>query len=245
MKKIISAAIAGIVVLSSAFAKPDKGKEDSMYRLNPLPYQYSALEPVLDAQTLMYHHDKHQAAYVNNLNAALQKEPNFNHKPALVDLISDLDSVPESIREAVRNNGGGVFNHEFYWNGLTPNKPEIPKVLSEALCQSFGSVENFKSQMAAAAVGVFGSGWAWLCLDPSTGKLKIVKTRNQDTPMNCSCQCAKGLIPIFCIDVWEHAYYLQYKNLRAKYLESIWDIVDWEKICRRYCAALKDKSILM
>ena len=204
-----------------------------MFDLAPLPYSYDALEPAIDAQTVQIHHDKHQAKYVENLNAALAREPMFTFDGSLQWLVSNLEAVPEPIRTAVRDNGGGVYNHEFYWNGLCGEKTQPSAEFLAAVNRSFTSMENFKKEMISAAMSVFGSGWAWLCAD-ADGSLKIVKTQNQNTPMNSCCKCGVKLVPILCIDVWEHAYYLKYKNLRAEYLENIWSVINWREISRRY-----------
>lgn len=218
--------------------------KDMKYQLAPLPYAHTALEPWLDATTVSLHHDKHQAAYVNNLNAALEKAPDFVFEGELWRLLQSLDTLPESIRTAVRNNGGGVFNHEFYWGGLG-GEPTVPsKQFADALAKSFGSVENFKREMTEKSASIFGSGYAWLCAD-SNGNLKIITAPNQDNPYTMPASGGGALIPIFCIDVWEHSYYLKYQNLRGEYLKNIWQIVNWAKLSDRYERALIDSKPLM
>jgi Fe-Mn family superoxide dismutase len=217
-----------------ALSQPQKKKDSSMkFSLKPLPYSYTALEPWLDATTLTLHHDKHQATYVNNLNNALAKYPDYHFRDKLCEILKDIDSLPEDIRTAVRNNGGGVFNHEFYWEGLS-GAPSVPsKRFADAIDKSFGSMENFRREMTEKSLSLFGSGYTWLCSDRN-GNLKIIAYPNQDNPFSCPCKCASKLTPIFCIDVWEHSYYLKYQNLRAEYLKNIWNIVNWQKLSERY-----------
>ena len=192
----------------------------------PLPYDYSALEPHIDEQTMRIHHDKHHAAYVNNLNAALEKAPELQGK-SIEELIADLSSVPEEIRTAVRNNGGGHANHTMFWEIMGPNGGGQPTgALADAINAAFGSLESFKEQFAKAGVGRFGSGWAWLVADG--GKLEIVSTPNQDSPL------MEGRTPILGIDVWEHAYYLKYQNRRPDYITAWWNTVNWDEVSRRF-----------
>ena len=193
------------------------------HELPPLPYAPDALEPHIDAQTMTIHHDKHHAAYVNNLNAALEKAPELANKSAL-ELVRDLSSVPEAIRPAVRNNGGGHLNHSMFWEIMTPGGSKEPTgALAQAITTTFGSFEAFKTQFNDAGVKRFGSGWVWLVKDGG-GKLQIVSTANQDNPIT------EGHTPILGNDVWEHAYYLKYQNLRPKYLEAWWNVVNWDKV---------------
>jgi len=195
--------------------------------LPPLPYDYNALEPHIDAQTMQIHHDKHHAAYVNNLNAALEKHPELNGQSA-EDLIRDLNSVPEDIRTAVRNNGGGHVNHTMFWQIMGPNGGGEPTgALADAINDSFGSFEAFKDQFQKAGVGRFGSGWVWL-VRGNDGKLQITSTANQDNPLS------EDLYPILGNDVWEHAYYLKYQNRRPDYLQAWWNVVNWEEVSRRF-----------
>ncbi|HEY1011426.1 MAG TPA: superoxide dismutase [Herpetosiphonaceae bacterium] len=197
------------------------------YELPPLPYEYNALEAAIDEQTMQIHHGKHHAAYVNNLNAALEKYPEHQGK-SIEDLLRSLDSLPEDIRTVVRNNGGGHANHTLFWNIMGPNAGGAPSgALGDAINSAFGSFDAFKEQFAKAATTRFGSGWAWLCLDPS-GKLHITSTPNQDSPL------MEGHTPLLGLDVWEHAYYLRYQNRRPDYISTWWTVVDWNKVAERY-----------
>jgi superoxide dismutase, Fe-Mn family len=190
------------------------------YELAPLPYAHNALEPHIDEQTMQIHHGKHHQAYVNNLNAALEKHPEIT--ATLESMLSDLSSVPEDIRGAVRNNGGGHWNHSFFWDLMTPGGASAPVgSLAEAITATFGGLDALKEKINAAGVGRFGSGWAWLV--SKGGKLEVVSTANQDTPLEL------GATAVLGVDVWEHAYYLKYQNLRPKYLEAWWNVVNWDK----------------
>ncbi len=207
------------------------------YKLDPLPYPFDALAPHIDAKTMEIHHDKHHAAYIKNLNEALAKDEKLAEKP-LADILSDLPSISdEAARTTIRNNGGGHWNHDFFWKTLTPaaksGKPsgELAKAIDEA----FGSYDEFKNAFGAAAAKRFGSGWAWLI--SQNGKLKIVSTANQDNPV------MKGIVPdtdlgtaIIGLDVWEHAYYLNYQNKRPDYVAAWWNIVNWDEAAKRYAA---------
>lgn len=196
------------------------------FELPPLPYAYDALEPHIDTMTMQIHHDKHHAAYVNNLNAALEKHPELN-VTRVEDLLMDLTKVPEDIRTAVRNNGGGHVNHTMFWEIMGPKAGGEPSgALADAIKSAFGSFNDFKSQLKAAGVGRFGSGWAWLVLHG--GKLAITSTANQDNPM----MDMKG--PVLGVDVWEHAYYLKYQNRRPDYLDAWWNTVNWGAVAKRY-----------
>ena len=202
-------------------------KQTYPFTVMPLPYDYDALEPYMDAETLHYHHDKHLKAYVDNLNRALRDYP-FLQTFTLEQLLCNLESMPMEIRTQIRNNAGGVYNHRFYFNGLSKEHGQRPQgELAETIDRQYGSYEKFKEEFTGAALSVFGSGYAWLVIDPQ-GKLKIVTTANQDTPL------AGNLAPVLVIDVWEHAYYLKYKNLRGKYLENIWQIINWAKVEELY-----------
>jgi Fe-Mn family superoxide dismutase len=195
------------------------------YTLPPLPYDYSALEPHVDARTMEIHHTKHHQGYVNNLNAALEKAPNLQGKD-LDELLGSLDAVPEEIRTAVRNNGGGHWNHSMFWQIMGPNTGGEPAgALADALRSGFGGFDQFKEKFAAAATSRFGSGWAWLIADG--GKLSIESTPNQDTPV------MQGKRPILGLDVWEHAYYLKYQNRRADYIGAWWNVVNWDEVAKR------------
>lgn len=195
--------------------------------VRPLPYEYDALIPVLDCETLMFHHDKHYKTYVDNLNAALADYPELQQM-GLSDLLRDIEALPPAVQTAVRNNGGGVYNHELYFDAMkSPVGQEPAGLLAEAIDRDFGSLKQWKEQMKQAAVSKFGSGWAWLVTD-SDGKLSIVQTANQDVPdLNL-------YHPIFLVDVWEHAYYLQYQNRRADYVEGWFDLINWRKAGKRY-----------
>jgi Fe-Mn family superoxide dismutase len=197
------------------------------YELPKLPYAYDALLPYIDAETMEVHHAKHHQAYVNNLNAALEKYPELSGKP-IEALLAHLDSVPEDVRTAVRNFGGGHANHSFFWTMLGPNGGGEPGgKLGEALRSSFGSFPAFKDQFSKAAAGLFGSGWAWVVRNGDS-KLAIATTQNQDSPLS------KHQTPILVIDVWEHAYYLKYQNRRPEYIEAFWHVLNWNAIAKRY-----------
>ncbi len=202
------------------------------HQLPPLPYAYNALEPYIDQQTMEIHHDRHHAAYVNNLNAALKDYPELQVK-SLEELLRNLDTLPEAIRTAVRNNGGGHANHTLFWDVMSPNGGGEPcGELAQAIEKAFGSTAQFNEEFAKAAATRFGSGWAWLVLDQA-GNLAILSTANQDTPVS------DNKIPILALDVWEHAYYLKYQNKRPDYIAAWWNVVDWEKADARYLAARK------
>src|SRR5436305_8566578 len=191
----------------------------------PLPYDYNALEPHIDEQTMGIHHDKHHAAYVSNLNAALEKSPELQNK-SVEELIKGINTVPEAIRTAVRNNGGGHVNHTMFWQIMGPGKGGAPTgAIAEAINGAFGSFDAFKDQMNKGGAGRFGSGWVWLV--DSGGKLAIESTPNQDNPM------MDGKKPVFGIDVWEHAYYLKYQNRRPDYIGAWWNVVNWAEINKR------------
>jgi superoxide dismutase, Fe-Mn family len=196
------------------------------HEVPPLPYDYNALEPHIDEQTMRIHHDKHHAAYVTNLNAALEKHPDLQKK-SIEDLLKSINSVPEDIRTAVRNNGGGHANHTMFWEIMGPGKGGAPAgALGDAIKSSFGDFETFKKQMNDAGVKRFGSGWAWLI--DAGGKLVIESTANQDSPI------MEGKKPILGIDVWEHAYYLKYQNRRPDYLAAWWNVVNWDTVAKRF-----------
>jgi superoxide dismutase, Fe-Mn family len=196
------------------------------HSLPPLPYDYTALEPHIDEQTMRIHHDKHHAAYVNNLNAALEKHPELQGK-SVDDLVKDINSVPDGIKAAVRNNGGGHINHTMFWEIMGPGKGGTPKgAIGDAIKATFGDFDTFKTQLNDAGVKRFGSGWAWL-LDVG-GKLVIESSANQDSPL------MEGKKPILGVDVWEHAYYLKYQNRRPDYLAAWWNAVNWDAVNARF-----------
>ena len=198
--------------------------------LPQLPYAYDALEPHIDARTMEIHHGKHHQTYVNNLNNALSNHPDLEGKSA-EDLVKDLASVPEDIRTAVRNNGGGHVNHSMFWLCMGPNGGGEPSgELAEAINSELGGLDAFKEQFAKAGATRFGSGWAWLCVDGG-GKLVVTSTPNQDNPIS------DGLTPILGLDVWEHAYYLNYQNRRPDYISAFWNVVNWEQVAANYAAS--------
>jgi len=197
------------------------------YEVPPLPYDYAALEPNIDQQTMQIHHDKHHAAYVTNLNNALANSPGLQQLP-VEQLIQQLDKVPESARTAVRNNGGGHANHSFFWQIMGPGKGGQPSgALANKINSTFGSFDDFKKQFAQAAATRFGSGWAWLTIDNSSA-LKVESTPNQDSPL------MEGRTPLVGVDVWEHAYYLKYQNRRPDYVTAWWNTVNWDAVAQRY-----------
>ena len=197
------------------------------FTLPPLPYDYNALEPHIDEQTMRIHHDKHHQAYVNNLNTALESAPDLQSK-SVEELLTGLDAVPEAIRMAVRNNGGGHYNHTLFWEIMAPGGSKTPVgALAGAIDNTFKGFDSFKEQFNKAGVGRFGSGWAWLTMDKS-GTLAIESTPNQDSPVS------SGKMVILGNDVWEHAYYLKYQNRRPDYLAAWWNVVNWTEVGKRY-----------
>jgi Fe-Mn family superoxide dismutase len=200
------------------------------FELPPLTYAEDALEPYVDARTMSIHHDKHHAAYTNNLNKALEGQDDLASRN-IEDILRDLDAVPESIRTAVRNNGGGYVNHSLFWKVMGPDGGGDPSGdLARAIEESFGNIEGFKELFAKAGMTRFGSGWAWLYVD-NQGKLAVTSTPNQDTPL------MDGYMPILGLDVWEHAYYLNYQNRRGDYIANWWNVVDWNQVAANYSAA--------
>ncbi|CAM2920431.1 MULTISPECIES: superoxide dismutase [Paenibacillus] len=200
------------------------------FQLPALPYANDALEPHIDAQTMEIHHDRHHNTYVTNLNAALESAPELQGK-SLEDLIANLDSVPEGIRTAVRNNGGGHANHSLFWEIIGPNGGGAPTGdIAAAIDSELGGFDKFKEDFAKAATTRFGSGWAWLVVGKD-GKLSITSTPNQDSPL------FEGLTPVLGLDVWEHAYYLKYQNKRPDYIGAFWNVINWDEVNKRYAAA--------
>ena len=195
------------------------------YELRPLPYAYEALAPEIGERTLHFHHDKHLQTYVDNLNKALADCPDCQQKP-LEELLEDLERIPESKRTAIRNNGGGVYNHYLYFDCMSSGGSAPTEALSQAICRAFGSLEEWRVRMKEAALGQFGSGYAWLVADKDC-VLSVSKTPNQDCPLS------QGLWPLLCVDVWEHAYYLDYQNRRADHVNALWDIIDWDVVEKR------------
>ncbi|HYX50909.1 MAG TPA: superoxide dismutase [Ktedonobacteraceae bacterium] len=197
------------------------------FQLPPLPYDYNALEPYIDTQTMQLHHDKHHQAYVTNLNNALQSQEQLASM-SVDDLMRNISQVPDNIRTAVQNNGGGHSNHSMFWTIMKPNGGGEPTgELASAIQQTFGSFDAFKTAFNDAGTKRFGSGWAWLVLD-SSGKLQVISTANQDSPL------MNGMYPVMGNDVWEHAYYLKYQNRRPEYLNAWWNVVNWDEVAHRY-----------
>jgi len=198
------------------------------YEVPPLPYDYAALEPHIDEQTMRLHHDKHHQAYVDKANGALDGTEHEG-KP-IEEVVANLDALPDNIRGVVRNNGGGHLNHSLFWESMSPDGGGEPAGdLASAIGDAFGSFDAFKEQFEAAGVGQFGSGWAWLVVDG--GALKVTSSANQDNPVT------NGQTPLLGNDVWEHAYYLKYNNRRPEYLKAWWNVVDWGKVAERFAAA--------
>ena len=198
------------------------------FTLPALPYAYDALTPYIDEETMHLHHEKHHNAYITNANAALEKHPELADK-TIEELLADLNSIPEDIRTAVRNNGGGHANHSLFWTVLAPNAGGEPTgAVKDGIEEAFGSFDAMKEKFSAAAAGRFGSGWAWLVV--SDGKLEITSTPNQDSPIS------EGKTPILGLDVWEHAYYLNYKNVRPEYIKAFWNVVNWDEAAARFAA---------
>jgi Fe-Mn family superoxide dismutase len=196
------------------------------HELPPLPYAYDALEPHIDTQTMQLHHDKHHATYVSKLNEALDKDPGSQNK-SLEDLLRGINEVPESIRGAVRNHGGGHHNHSLFWEIMGPNGGGEPSGdIAQAISRDFGSFQSFKEKLTNAAANQFGSGWGWLVADG--GKLDVIARPNQDSPL------MEGKTPILGVDVWEHAYYLRYQNRRPDYLAAWWNTINWQEVNKRY-----------
>lgn len=199
------------------------------FQLPDLPYAYDALEPSIDKETMNIHHTKHHNAYVTNLNGALEDHSDLQEK-SLEDLISDLDALPEDIRTAVRNNGGGHANHSLFWKVLSPNGGGNPTgELADKINETFGSFDKFKEEFEQAAATRFGSGWAWLVMN--NGELEVMSTPNQDSPL------MEGKTPLLGLDVWEHAYYLKYQNKRPEYISAFWNIVNWDEVTNNFNSA--------
>ena len=196
------------------------------FQLPPLPYAYDALEPHIDAQTMQIHHDKHHGAYVTNLNAALKDQPEFQSK-SVEDILRSISQVPEAVRTAVRNNGGGHANHTMFWEIMRPGGARQPSGdLAAAIQSAFGSMESLVEKVNDAGLKRFGSGWAWV-VRGGDGKLQVISTANQDSPL------MEGLVPVLGVDVWEHAYYLKYQNRRGDYLKEWWNVVNWDEVAKR------------
>lgn len=213
----------------SPYTTYKKGGSTMSHELPNLPYAYDALEPIIDARTMEIHHSKHHQGYVNKLNDALEAHPGLQDKP-VEELLKHLSAVPEEIRTAVRNNGGGHANHTLFWTVMTPGGGEPTGELAAAIDSTFGGLDELKEQFSAAGAGRFGSGWAWLVVDGGGG-LAVISTPNQDSPLS------DGQTPILGLDVWEHAYYLKYQNLRPDYIKAWWGVVNWEQVAANFAAA--------
>ena len=228
---------AGISTITlGAFAKSTLAQSlndgsEGPFELPPLPYDYNALEPYIDEETMRFHHDKHHAGYTKNLNKAVSQYPELASKSA-EDILRDIDNVPEDILTTVRNNGGGYVNHKMFWEIMSPDGGGEPTgAIATAITNAFGSFEAFQEQFNQAGSKQFGSGWAWLVLD-NNKQLKVMGSANQDSPL------MEGMYPIMGNDVWEHAYYLNYRNDRGKYLKQWWNVVNWEEVNKRYQEAI-------
>jgi len=205
------------------------------YQLPDLPYAYDALEPHIDARTMEIHHTKHHAGYVSKVNAATEGHDLGN--PTIEELVAALDTLPEEIRTAVRNNGGGHANHSLFWTIMSGSGGGQPSgELAQTIDDQLGGFEKFRQDFSNAAAGRFGSGWAWLCVEPGRN-LIVTSTPNQDSPLT------DGNTPILGLDVWEHAYYLKYQNRRAEYIDAFWNVVNWDAVAERYAAALKGEAV--
>jgi superoxide dismutase, Fe-Mn family len=224
----------GIYPIQSTWAsEPTSPMPSGEFTLPPLPYAYEALEPHIDTRTMQIHHGKHHAAYIKNLNGAIAKYPDLKGK-SIETLLKTLSSLPEDIRTAVRNNGGGHANHSMFWQIMAPKAGGAPTgEIATAITQTFGNFTNFKQQFNEAGMKRFGSGWAWLVRTPA-GKLQVMTTANQDSPL------LEGFFPIMGNDLWEHAYYLLYQNRRADYLEAWWNVINWSEVNKRYAMAVKE-----
>ncbi|MDE2858586.1 MAG: superoxide dismutase [Chloroflexota bacterium] len=231
-RNVLKAAVAGVAVvggqLNPLSASLTQAEGPQQFKLPPLPYAYDALEPHIDARTMEIHHGKHHAGYTNKLNAAIEGTDLVGK--SIEEILSDLEDVPEEIRTAVRNNGGGYANHNLFWQVMSPDGGGEPGgALAEAINSAFGSFEEFKGGFSAAAAGVFGSGWAWLVTD--RGPLRIESSPNQDSPLMA------GNSPILGIDIWEHAYYLNYQNRRPDYIAAFFNVINWAQVSENYAAA--------
>ena len=226
-KKLLAVVFVALILVTNCLSVFALGKKDNyQFKVEPLPYSYDALEPYISKEIMTLHHDKHYQTYVDNLNKALANYSEYQSY-SLEKLLQNLDSLPKEISTAVRNNGGGVYNHKFFFEIMTPNKSQPTEELKKAIEKDFGSYDKFVEEFKKAAKDVFGSGWAWLVLD-NNGKLSITTTSNQDSPIS------ENLTPIIGIDVWEHAYYLQYKNNRASYIDNWMNVINWDKASKIY-----------
>jgi superoxide dismutase, Fe-Mn family len=226
--------LAGSMALASGFVvgRGALGAQDASHELPKLPYAYDALEPYIDAKTMEIHHSRHHQGYVNGLNSAVSGTPLAS--TCVVELVTKLNEVPEEIRTAVRNSGGGHVNHTLFWNIMSGKGGGQPKgQLAKAIDTQLGGFDSFAETFSGTALRQFGSGWAWLCYDPRIKKLAVCGTPNQDSPLTA------GELPILGVDVWEHAYYLHYQNRRADYVKAFFNVIDWDAVSARYAAALK------
>ncbi len=225
----VPAAALGLAAVGAGCARGGEDPPPPSFALPPLRYPFDALEPHIDAKTMEIHHGRHHAGYVNNLNKALEAHPDLRGK-SIESLLADLGAIPESIRTALRNNGGGHANHTQFWATLAPGKGgEAKGKLGSAIQSAFGGFDKFREAFGKEALGRFGSGWAWLSF--AGGRLELASTANQDSPI------MEGKVPLIGLDVWEHAYYLKYQNRRAEYVAAFWNLVDWEEAERRFLAA--------
>jgi Fe-Mn family superoxide dismutase len=230
-RQLLKSAGAGAVTLALAPLTAWAADDKKGFTVPKLPYEFDALEPYIDAKTMEIHHDRHHKAYVDNLNKALAGNDELLGKP-IDEILRNLKDVPEKIRAAVRNNGGGHANHSMFWEIMGPKKGAKPNGdLAKAIDDAFGSFDKFQQELSQTAISRFGSGWGWLVVDQ--GKLKVLSTGNQDSPLS------KGQTPILGIDVWEHAYYLKYQNKRPDYVKAWWNIANWDNVAERYKAAAK------
>jgi Fe-Mn family superoxide dismutase len=232
-RHLLQVAGAGVATLALApLTAVVRAAAPMTFTLPKLPYAFDALEPHIDALTMEIHHDKHHQAYVTGLNAALAKHPNLPNM-TLVDLLKNIDKVPADIKQAVINHGGGHANHSLFWLVMEPKAAKEPTgPLAKAIDGAFGSFAKFQNELTTAAIGRFGSGWAWLVAEPK-GKLAVYSTANQDSPY------MQGHTPLLGLDVWEHAYYLKHKNVRANYVKEWWNVINWKTVAERHAEAMK------
>ncbi len=227
--------LAASVALGAGFTLPRgvvAADSAEPYELAPLPYAHDALEPYIDARTMEIHHARHHQAYVNGLNAAVKGTEWAEKTPA--ELVASIREVPEEIRTAVRNHGGGHINHTLFWNTMSPQGGGEPNgELARAIDRDLGGFDDFATAFSNAATGQFGSGWGWLCLHPGRNRLVVLSTANQDSPL------MRGLVPLLGVDVWEHAYYLKYQNRRGDYVQAFFNVIDWDAVAEQYAAARK------
>lgn len=225
-KNLLSLGLIFLFIILTTLNSLGLSSEFKPFEFKPLNYSYDALEPYIDKETMLLHHNKHYKNYVDKLNDAIKKYPSL-YSCSLTDLLSNLDSLPDSVSQIIKNNGGGVYNHEFFFNIMTNRKTSPSGELKKAIDRDFESFDKFKNEFKKASLDVFGSGWTWLVSDDK-GNLSIIKTSNQDTPITLN------LIPIIGIDLWEHAYYIRYQNNRGNYIDSWFNIVNWDKALSNY-----------